>query len=64
MGYWPEHKIYFCPSCNESNGYEIEITRCKKCNTPLIRECPKCKKDIKTETSLCPYCGAEYCPQV
>jgi len=60
MGYWPTKKLYLCPSCKVLRAYDAETTHCKKCGTPLIRECPECKKDFKGGATNCPYCGRSY----
>lgn len=51
-----EKKHLSCPYCDE------EITRadfpyCQACGVTIFY-CPKCRKSLPRESSVCPHCGA------
>lgn len=44
-----------CPSCHEH--VDDDFLLCPNCSTRLKNQCSNCKKMMKLEWNICPYCG-------
>ena len=44
-----------CPSCHEH--VDDDMLLCPNCSTRLKNQCSNCKRMMKLEWNICPYCG-------
>jgi RNA polymerase subunit RPABC4/transcription elongation factor Spt4 len=59
-GRWPGKPVSsekYCPQC--AGPVQEAFIRCPECGYWLKRNCSECKKIVKTEWNLCPYCETD-----
>ena len=47
----------FCPYCDEEI-MEADLPYCQACQVTILY-CPKCRKPMRRENTVCPHCGAD-----
>jgi len=52
-----EKKQRFCPYCDEEI-MSADLPYCQVCKVTVFY-CPRCRKPLPRENSVCPHCGAE-----
>lgn len=48
-------KVHPCPQCGVDNSEDSTV--CRKCNTPLPKNCMHCSKSISADATFCHHCG-------